>query len=175
MKKLWFTFLLAWYNFKYELEALINRLNGVKERVRLDHTQSQIVRQRENMKLKIGIQKLIRAIYGENGEVKGLYRGKDVDIIGAGQGYTKTTKEKMDEARIRKKMLDNPLDTTGTDSAMVEHTVKNAGRYQKELQRRTKAKALTKAMKDGNLELAKELKKEVKTLTEEIQAFKGRY
>ena len=149
-------------------EDLLNKLNGREVELEYDPFQEQIVQQYQNTKLRRGIQKIVRAIYDKNGRLKDSFKTKEADLISVASGYKKSLIEKLEEAKLQQKLLEDPTDESGTDDKMVMHNVKNAPKYLLNQKKRELWKELTKALITDEIDEVKRLRKEIDAINNEI-------
>lgn len=151
------------------LEDIINKLNGRK----IEHQMNPFIPhthiQQESSKLRTGIKKLVRVIYDTNGRLKDEFRTSESDLLSAITGGKRTLIDRLEQAQLTQRMLDNPTDESGTDDAMVQHNVKNAPKYVASQQKRELMKLLTKASRDDNMEEVLRLRKQVAELNKVIR------
>ena len=122
-----------------------------------------ITQNRQNHKLRRGIEKLTKIIYGKDGKLLKLAKDEKFNILALVDGYKMTTLEKMELTRIEEKVLLNP--TKGDIETMVQHNVKNAPRYALERERRQLYKAKHEAIAVDNFELVKETHRKISDIT----------
>lgn len=172
MQKLIIKLKLTYYNLQILWEDFVNKLNGRKTETSVDSVNAQIVRQHHNEKLRRGIKKLTKIIYGSDGKLQRWAKRKDVNLVNIVPGYKKTPLEKLEEAKIVEKTLKNPTDYTGKTDAMVKHNVKNAPRYVLERERRELSKEKMRALKEDDSIKVKILHEQIKQLNFKINSMK---
>jgi len=172
MKLLIIKFKLAYYSFLTNVEELINSLSGKKEELDFDRPLTQLSRHRKNEKLTRGIKKLTARLYGADGKLQRWAKRKDINIFNVIPGPKKTPLEKLEEARIIQRNLENPTDTSKTNESMVNHNVNNAPRYVLERERRTLSKEKFAAIKANDSVTAKILHRQIEVLNKQIRGMK---
>jgi hypothetical protein len=161
------------YNFEMILENLVDKLSGRKYTPELTSAREYRLQQRENTKLRRGIEKLTKRIYDPvTGKLNPIVTTQNYDLMTIVPDADETVYEKMEKAQITAKVLSNPTDSTGTDKAIVEHVVRNAPVYVLEKQKRDLHKQLTQAIKVNDLPQSKRLTKEINNLNNEIKLLK---
>ena len=175
MKRLILNLKMHFFNFVLTIEDFLNKLKGQKTEVTLEEARE--IKQLENTRLKTAIKKLTHKMY-EYDEEAGVYRlkntvkQKDFDLVQLLEKEEMSLRDKIRIYRIQGRVLKKPLDTSGTEDAMVEHNVKNAPRYDLELQRRELAKEKMTALRNNNSAKAKELAKKIEHLNLKIKQMK---
>ena len=168
MKLLIIKFKLAYYTFLTRVEDFLNSLSGKKEEVKFDRPLTQLSRHKKNEKLASGIKKLTARIYGADGRLHKWAKRKDINIFNTIPGPKKTSYEKLEEARIIQRNLENPTDVSKTNESMVRHNVSNSPRYVLERERRTLSKQKFAAIKDNDSIKAKLLNTEIEMINKRI-------
>lgn len=172
MKKITIQLKVTYLTLLTYLEDFISKLSGRKEGIGFDRPLSQQSRQHQNQKLARGIKKLTARIYGADGKLHRWAKRKDVNIFNTIQPPKKTAYEKLEEARILQKTLQNPTDYSRGTEAMVQHNVKEAPRYALERERRVLNKEKFQAIKNNDLIKVKVLDSQIKHLSLQIKGMK---
>ena len=172
MKLLIIKFKLTYYTFLARVEEIINSLSGKKEEVKFDRPLPQLSRHRKNEKLARGIKKLTARLYGADGKLHKWAKRKDVNIFNVIPGPKKTALEKLEEARIIQRNLENPTDISKTNQSMVNHNVSNAPRYVLEQERRVLSKEKFRAIKGNDSVAVLTLHNKIQILNKQIKGMK---
>lgn len=172
MKKLFISLKIHVYvmllSFADFFESLIERLNGRSSD--LDIHSPVITRTYQNSKLRVAIRKIVREIYDENGKLRDKYKTSETDLTNITEldSSSLTLTQRLERARLLKKVISNPTDESGTEEAMVMHNVKNAHKYVAAQKKRELMKQLKQSIINDDLASVKELRKEIHTLNLEI-------
>ena len=166
MNKLIFKLKMTYYSIVIFFEELLDKLKGPSN---VDYTTETITQTKENSKLARGIRRLVKSIYDKNGKLTAL--NVDENILTRVDGHKVSTLEKLEVAKLHQKQLQNP--TLGTIGAQVQSNVKNAPRYVLERERRLLHKSLYAAIKIDDFKMVKEINRDIKNMTLEINRMKN--
>lgn len=161
------------YNTQMIVEDLIDRLSGRPRSISLDSPLEVMQQQRQNAKLRRGIEKLVKRIYDPNtGKLDPLVTTQDFDLVEIVPEADLSLYEKMEQAQIAARILENPTDISKTDNAMVQHVVKNAPIYALEKKKRELFKSRRTAIQQDDLQMVASLTKQIKNLSNDIDILK---
>lgn len=174
LKKLHLRLLLFWYNLEIKFDDFLERFSS--SNVDLDMDSPRIMQERQNHRLTRAIAKITKAIYDENGKLRDFAKQRGFDMVSITKGAKRSPIEEIKIIDIQRRVLDNPIDESGTDDALVNHAVKNAPRYVLEQERRALSKEYVELLRQEQTpevtKLAKEKYRRIQELGSEIKRLK---
>jgi hypothetical protein len=164
LSKLKVRLLILLYSIEIKVEEFLDKFRTPN--VTIEGSREQVQQQKQNQRLTSAVARITGAIYDEDGKLKDFAKKRGFDLAVLTKGTKRSPTEELKVIDIQRRILDKPIDESGTDEALVQHTIKNAPRYLLEQKRRERSKEYFRLLK---LPPEEQNQNEVKRLYQEIQ------